>query len=99
MAPDFDLIITARNKAKLEQIAQELQSDHPVQMNMAGPIDPPHASLAQQVQQAITGHDGASVRNPLLCRRGGASGCFADTSDLVRFQSGRKPSADRRSAT
>ncbi len=26
MAPDFDLIITARNKAKLEQIAQELQS-------------------------------------------------------------------------
>ncbi len=26
MAPDFDLIITARNKAKLEQIAQNLQS-------------------------------------------------------------------------
>ncbi|MGE5324236.1 MAG: SDR family NAD(P)-dependent oxidoreductase, partial [Actinomycetota bacterium] len=28
MAPDFDLIITARNQPKLEQIAQELQSKH-----------------------------------------------------------------------
>lgn len=28
MAPDFDLIITARNQARLEEIAQELQAKH-----------------------------------------------------------------------
>lgn len=28
MAPDFDLIITARNQARLEEIAQELQNNH-----------------------------------------------------------------------
>ncbi len=28
MAPDFDLIITARSQAKLEEIAKELQNDH-----------------------------------------------------------------------
>src|SRR5215467_11883205 len=48
MAPDFDLIITARNQSRLEQIARDLQSQHGNRVHVI-PADLSRPEAPQQI--------------------------------------------------
>lgn len=76
MAPDFDLIITARNQPKLEQIAQELHSKHGSHVHVI-PADLADAKAPQTIFDEV-GRRGLRV-DALINNAGfGAYGEFKD---------------------
>lgn len=76
MAPDFDLVITARNRARLEQIAQELQSQNGNRVHVV-PGDLARPEAPQQIWSEVE-RRGLRV-DALINNAGfGSYGMFAD---------------------
>jgi short-subunit dehydrogenase len=77
MARDFDLIITARNQARLEEIAKDLQQQHGNQVHViAGDLTRPEAPL-----QVFSELERRGLRVDVLVNNAGfgAYGAFAET--------------------
>jgi short-subunit dehydrogenase len=84
MAPDFDLIITARNQARLEEIAQELQTQHGNRVHAIS-ADLARAEAPAELWQEITQrglHVDALINNAGF----GAYGEFKDTNLEAELQ-------------
>src|SRR5579864_9710 len=78
MASDFDLIITARNQARLEEIARELQSGHASRVHLI-PADLARPEAPQQIFGEV---DRRGLQVDVLVNNAGfgAYGAFADSS-------------------
>jgi short-subunit dehydrogenase len=87
MAPDFDLIITARNQSELEKLARELEAQHGNHVHVV-PADLSRPQAAEQIFAEVQ-RRGLQV-NALINNAGfGAYGAFAQSdleSDLGMLQ-------------
>jgi short-subunit dehydrogenase len=87
MAPDFDLIITARNQARLEEIARELQQQHGSRVHViAGDLVRPEVPL-----QILSEAERRGLQVDILVNNAGFGGygAFAETdleSELEMIQ-------------
>jgi short-subunit dehydrogenase len=83
-ARDFDLIITARDKAKLEQVAGQLEDQHGNRVHVV-PADLAHAEAPARLFAEI-GQRGLRV-NALINNAGfGAYGAFADADTQTQLE-------------
>jgi short-subunit dehydrogenase len=78
MAPNFDLIITARNQAELEKIAQELQAEHGNHVHVV----PADLTLAEAPQQIFAEIERRGLPVDILINNAGfgSYGAFAESA-------------------